>query len=234
MVKNSLMKIVGKFLPKATVTGVKRVANSFVVVELESEHFTKTPWSHGDHLQILVTDTNRRIYTPFNVNRESGRLSLLIFDHGRSLGSDWARNLKSGDTVSVHGPQKGHNLKKHTGALIYFGDETAFVAASLLKEISENSRNQMFVFEVSSIVEAKIALQLLNLGEAELIEKKTIREHLPIVADKILSLARSLTTHHIVGAGEAGAIKTLKSSLLQKEKELLIHLQPYWFEGRSL
>jgi NADPH-dependent ferric siderophore reductase len=166
IIKRTLLSAIGdRFLDEVKVADVVEVSRNFRFIELEAEVFKATEFSVGEKIQINVGDWNMRTYTPLSINRESGRLGILAYLHGKGPGSDWALTVRSGDQCRALGPRPSLRLAPSDGSLIFFGDETAIGVAAGLKRKSRSRVSVQLFFEASSPEETSSILKGLGLKD---------------------------------------------------------------------
>jgi NADPH-dependent ferric siderophore reductase len=217
----------------AKITGIRSPADGFLLLEISADSAMKFDVGPGSYYRVMIGDFESRMYTPINQNQAEGTFQFLIFDHGMSPGTTWAKSLRVGDPIRIYGPKKAHDFHKHDGASIFFGDETAIpLAIDSLRLGAEAPQN--FVFEALDPSIARHLLNLFGLSEARIIEKKSDRSHLSQVATSLHTLAKELSARQIIGATESTTSKQLKALFAPSFFEHVdFHVITYWILGRA-
>jgi len=112
-----------------------------VEVEWLSASLRRIVWSEpqtpelrvGDKIKVHVGEGAMRSYTPSAIDAVNGRLEMIAHVHGHGVGSDWARDLGVGDTITYMGPAKSFVLGDNPAPwAVFYGDETAIGLAKVL------------------------------------------------------------------------------------------------------
>lgn len=121
----------GVALKEATVTSLTNPAPRYVRVRLRG---AVPKGEAGDRVQVLLPGDDVRTYTPFawTEEGEARGFSLLVFLHGDTPATRWARALREGDVVRFVGPQRA--LRLPDGPLLLVGDETSLAVAASYAE----------------------------------------------------------------------------------------------------
>jgi ferric-chelate reductase (NADPH) len=232
--KKTILNLIGdRLLTPARVSGVEKVSENFRILHLESALFEKESFRPGEKIQINTGDWDVRTYTPIALNPHVGKLSILAFLHGQGPGSRWASTAKAGDCVQVLGPKPSLTLRD-AEAIVFFGDETSFAVASTFKKHFGEAASSHFVFEVSSIAEAKMVGERIGLGSRSIFLARQLDDsHLEKASEHLQESLRANPLHPFVLTGNAKSILHLRNQmrargLLAKETKL----KAYWAAGK--
>ncbi len=185
--KKMVMNLLGRvFFYPVCISAVENVGGDFCVVEMQGDALKKVHWNPGEKMKIRVGKGKERSYTPLFVDRDKGKTKFVIHLHRKGPGSNWASNLKIGDTSHLSESRKSLTFIPSDKGYIFFGDETTIGAAYALKFSQKNTDSFTFVFEVSSLSSAEQVLAHLNMNRAKLVLKNKENTHLADV-EKILS-----------------------------------------------
>jgi NADPH-dependent ferric siderophore reductase len=99
-------------------------------------------------------------------------MAFLVYSHGETPGSIWARDARVGDSLRVFGPRGSLPLASWDTPAVIFGDETSFALARALREHRGGGSSIRCVFEVSNESAAAAALASLEISNAEIVERK--------------------------------------------------------------
>lgn len=147
----------GVALRSTTVTAVAAPAPRYLRVRLRGEVARGEP---GDKVQVLLPGDDVRTYSPFAWAEEGGgarSFSLLVFVHGDTPATRWAKALRVGDTVRFVGPQRA--LRMPDGPLVLVGDETSLAAVASYEEARPGQVRAVFEGDVPAAVLADLGLR---------------------------------------------------------------------------
>jgi ferric-chelate reductase (NADPH) len=168
--------IIGKALIKlmmrdARVSASEALGSRFRLITLEGEELRNVAWTAGEKIQVsLGSAFTNRTYTPFNWDAAAGTTQILVFAHGDGPGSDWARNLKTGDRCHVFGPRRSLDTGALPDDLTVFGDETSIAIVKALQDARGRGVTRA-ALEVDSINEVEPVITALALKNTQLIER---------------------------------------------------------------
>lgn len=101
-------------------------------IELSGPQLRGVPWAPGDKLQLRMgSGLQTRTYTPLFWDAGRGRTAILAHTRATGPGSEWVRQARPGQTVSVFGPRRSLDLSAlHASQCVLVGDETAIGLAA--------------------------------------------------------------------------------------------------------
>lgn len=217
---------------RATVTACEPVAEGFRLITLESPDFRSLEWTPGDKLQIALGSIFvARTYTPIEWDAEAGRTRILAYAHGAGPGSDWIRDLKTGDVCDVFGPRASLDVSWIPGPVFLFGDETSLGLAAAMRRQGYADKVE-FVFEVNDMTQARRALAALDFRAFRPVERQADDGHLAEIETRLPALAASGAT--FVLTGRSVAIQRMRRALkrLELPTERLM-TKAYWAPGKA-
>ncbi len=205
------MSVIGdRLLDRVHVAEVNEVSENFRFIDLESEIFKSVSLQLGDKLQINTGDWNFRTYTPVVVDRENGRVGLLVFLHGRGPGSEWAKKVRSGDTLHVFGPRRSFRLSESKAPLVIFGDETGIAVTASIQRRRDRPITKI-IFEATDITEVKTIVDDMRLDRVEVTAKASDGNVTEASILSVLECARNGS--HILLTGRAESIRQMRDRL---------------------
>ena len=161
-------------------------------------------------------------------------MQILIFLHGNGPGSDWAACLQQGDSCQFIGPRSSLNFADIGGPSVFFGDETSMGAALTLNQCSRGVRENYYVFEVSSMVEAGEVIERMGLPQAQLIQRSAQNTHLEKVGAVLLRQGSRLGMPQWIFTGKAQSIQAIRKQLRDQRMPLSKpKTKAYWAEGKK-
>ncbi len=147
----------------AVVTEVIPLSGHFQLLQLEGDELKEVAWVPGQKIQVHLGNLVCRTYTPIEWNPVQGQTRFAAFLHGNGPGSEWASSLRPGATCQFIGPRSSLDFTGNKGKAIFFGDETSIGAAVAHRRSSGDAEQNLYVFEVSSLPEAKEVVERLGL-----------------------------------------------------------------------
>jgi NADPH-dependent ferric siderophore reductase len=199
---------------------------------------SRIDFAPGQVVQLRVSDTEYRHYTPSFFDRENGVCEVLFYLHGQGPGSDWADKLKTGQTVKFRGP--GGRLKYNRSAKYHFlfGDETSIGLFQCIKEaVDQNRQEYLCVMELEEA--------FANWPDSARLSAEVVSKSLENPAADAIQILDSVSTPDSVFwevwkdatfylAGRAKSIQSFGKKL----RELgvsgrQIRTEPYWAEGKA-
>lgn len=222
-------RTLGKYLfEHTTIAAVTPIGGRFRRLDLVGPSLATTTFRPGDKVQVFVGDDGMRTYTPFDWDRASGKVSLLVFVRDESPGSRLGRDARVGDAVDFFGPRGSIDLDGIAGEMLLVGDETSFALARTAGLRHPGARA---LIEVDSLDEGRAVVEALGLEGVDLVLRAPGDGHLPTIAKRLLELTRPTTT--LVWSGRAKSIQGLRKALdataVRPRKNLA---KAYWAEGR--
>lgn len=126
-----------------TVTEIQMLSN-----ELKLVHFTggfqKAGFRPGQDVLIKTEEGLLRHYTLASFNEQEGICSIIFHLHGNGPGSNWASNLKTGDTVKFAAVKRRNGYDEEATHHFFFGDETAVGCFEWFKNIALQNDQEYF------------------------------------------------------------------------------------------
>lgn len=116
-----------------TVTHTKRLTPVMIRITLNGEEMADfVSAGADDHIKIAVPgageELERRDYTPRRFDTKARELVIDFADHDGGPATDWARNVRVGDTLVVGGPRGSQVIGGDIRHWVLVGDETALPA----------------------------------------------------------------------------------------------------------
>lgn len=209
--KKYITNLLVKYLiKKSIVISNKKIGEDFQLLTIKLAQ--KKSWTAGQKIQIKVSKTELRSYTPSSWSADNRTFQTLIYNHRSGPGALWSESIAPQTSVQVVGPRKSLELSGNNDNLIFFGDETTFGLACILKKTLKKSSIKCF-FEATRYSDSLLALQSLQLEESVLIERTRSDTHLKICLDKIMDIYSNET---IIISGKKNSIEFLERSLLER------------------
>lgn len=190
-------------------TDVQDISIQFKMVELQGEWLKTAAWNPGEKMKVQLGNLARS-YTPMFVDKESGKVQFLIHLHGNGPGSAWASHLKKGDAAYLSEARKSLSFPPKTSEVIFFGDETTFGIAHVVKTYCEGAR---FLFETSSVEGGQKVLSHRCITDGVLFEKEQGAAHLTKVTKQILEIGKTYKDPKVILMGNEQSIAKVKKML---------------------
>jgi len=84
--------------------------------------------SYDDHVKFMLSDEDRRDFTPRSYNNAEGELTIEFALHATGAASDWARQAAVGQTAIIAGPRGSMVIPMDYAWHVLAGDATALPA----------------------------------------------------------------------------------------------------------
>jgi NADPH-dependent ferric siderophore reductase len=119
-----------------TVTEVDQIARHMRRIRIEGDDVARLAWVPGQHVRVHMADMRdprnwlrpRDLLRTYSVWEHDGGIELCVLDHGTGgPGTEWARQLRTGDAVRFTGPE-GSFVLREGSYHVFVGEETAAVA----------------------------------------------------------------------------------------------------------
>jgi NADPH-dependent ferric siderophore reductase len=115
------------------VRAVERVTPQMIRVTFAGEDLDGfVSASPDDHVKVFLpgsgAEPEMRDYTPRRHDAETGELVIDFVDHDGGPATDWARQAKPGDRLTIGGPRGSQVIEGEIAAWLLIGDETALPA----------------------------------------------------------------------------------------------------------
>jgi NADPH-dependent ferric siderophore reductase len=222
-----------KWLTRPTkVSAIEDITSKFRLVTLAGEALKDHTFAVGQKAQMTLGGFTSRTYTPMMWNNAAGLTKFLAYIHGDGPASRWLDTLKIGDDVAVFGPRGSLDMSDVVAPAFLFGDETSFgLAASLA---ASGIGDIAFLFEVTSVAEARVALGALGISNAVLVERKADDTHMAEVESTMKQLVGARALTQFVLTGKAQSIQVLSRALkAQGATSADIKAKAYWAPGKK-
>jgi len=134
-----------------TVAAVAPLGPGFVSITFSGDELADfVSLSFDDHVKLLFDESAeqpvRRDYTPRGFNREQKTLTLEFALHGHGAASEWARNARVGQPLTIGGPRGSFVIPPELDWHLLAGDATALPAISRrLEELPQGARAHVVV-----------------------------------------------------------------------------------------
>jgi ferric-chelate reductase (NADPH) len=222
------------FFRPAAVSIVTHLSGHFRLIEFAGDSLKGEKWIPGQKVQFHLGGLKSRTYTPISWDPIEGTFQFLLFLHGNGPGSEWAESLKRDTPCNLMGPRSSLNFAEITNDSIFFGDETSMGAAVALHRSRQESQQDRYVFEVSSLVESAEALQRIGLPNAKIVKKAPDLSHLAEVEQTLIDTASGLAAPRWIMTGKAQSIQALRTMFRKRNMNLTqLDTKAYWAEGKT-
>jgi NADPH-dependent ferric siderophore reductase len=155
------------------VAKVQHLAPDYVSVTFKGETLHDfVSASYDDHVKFMLSDDDRRDFTPRSYDNVAGELTIEFALHATGAASDWARQAAVGQTAIIAGPRGSMIIPMDYDWYVLAGDATALPAIRRrLEELPREAKVTVLVAAESAVSlpfrsEAQMALQLLDSQEA--------------------------------------------------------------------
>lgn len=217
----------------ATITDLRALAPEFVQVTLQADQFRNAPWQPGDKIDAEVAPLSYRAYTPCCIDRRSGLLKIVVFDHGKCAGSRRLSISRAGEIIRVRGPKSSTPMLAADGNLSLFGDETSIGLLAARQSQCPDFRGDGSVIETSVPGALGQALTKLALDRATVVPHAGDNAHLPGVARQIFEFLGKEPGRKVILTGQANSIQIIRKHLLsQGACKSRIASHAFWAKGK--
>jgi NADPH-dependent ferric siderophore reductase len=155
------------------VAKVQHLAPDYVSVTFKGETLHDfVSASYDDHVKFMLSDDDRRDFTPRSYDNVAGELTIEFALHATGAASDWARQAAVGQTAVIAGPRGSMIIPMDYDWYVLTGDATALPAIRRrLEELPREAKVTVLVAAESAVSlpfrsEAQMALQPLDSQEA--------------------------------------------------------------------
>jgi NADPH-dependent ferric siderophore reductase len=223
------MRVERWFARPARVVAVEDIAPRLRRVGFEGDALRNVKYRPGQEIELRVSDTAFRHYTPAFFDAERGRMEVFFFLHGHGPGSTWGSQLVAGAKVNVLGPGGGIGFDPNAQTHVLLGDETCLGLFSALARALPGAATVAGAIEVDEGSESWPALAGLPLdpavrnGGARGQALASWVEHSLPAIDAFVYLA-----------GHAGSIVALRKLVVERWgfNRSRIRTKPYWADGK--
>jgi NADPH-dependent ferric siderophore reductase len=155
------------------VAKVQHLAPDYVSVTFKGETLHDfVSASYDDHVKFMLSDEDRRDFTPRSYDNVAGELTIEFALHATGAASDWARQAAVGQTAVIAGPRGSMIIPMDYDWHVLAGDATALPAIRRrLEELPRDAKVTVLVAAESAASlpfrsEAQVDLQLVDSQEA--------------------------------------------------------------------
>jgi len=148
------------------VVNVQHLTPNYVSVTFKGETLHDfVSASYDDHVKFMLSDVDRRDFTPRSFDNVAGELTIEFALHETGAASDWARQAAPGQTAVIAGPRGSMIIPMDYAWHVLAGDATALPAIRRrLEELPADARVHVLVAgeEAATLVfrsEAHVHLQ---------------------------------------------------------------------------
>jgi NADPH-dependent ferric siderophore reductase len=180
-------------------------------IRIESLAFHQRKWKRGDKIKVQL-NSKWRTYTPARVNSSEGWMDLIVFVHGKGVGSNWAQTVQGGEIVRIS--KFSNSFPKIKGSpswFVFLGDETTLGLATAIIEALDESVTIYGAIELEE--KDSSSIYALDLPFDSAIRKK---KHGRSLQKWIKNFSLPKGKGRIILSGETATVKTLKKMLEKK------------------
>ncbi|MFT3702985.1 MAG: siderophore-interacting protein [Agriterribacter sp.] len=218
-----------------TVTQVEFFNDKLKRVRFEGD-LSGTKFVPGNVVEFRVTPTDYRHYTPSYYNATEGVCEVLFYLHDQGVGSEWARELQTGQTMKLLGPGGKLKYEPSFSNHFVFGDETALGLVACLQAAAETHSHSFFaLIETETAHRDWIGLFPLipSVYVASSIENPATAA-IRFLEDSADDWKTEIQSSCYYLSGRAKSIQALRKYLLSKGVGMKqIKTEPYWAEGKK-
>jgi len=129
------------------VAKVQHLAPDYVSVTFKGETLHDfVSASYDDHVKFMLSDEDRRDFTPRSYDNVAGELTIEFALHTTGAASDWARQAAVGQTAVIAGPRGSMIIPMDYDWHVLAGDATALPAIRRrLEELPREAKVQVLV-----------------------------------------------------------------------------------------
>lgn len=226
-----------RLLREVHVEDVQQVGARFRFLRVSAPWLGEAPLAAGDKVQVFLPEIGTRTYSPFDLDADAGRFSLLAYLHGEAHGeapaaqgdtpgASWAKHLSAGARARV-APGRSLPLQTLPRPLALFGDETSFGVARSLLAIEPAATVRLEISSLDAVAEAAAALTLPRDG---LISRRGDDGHLEEVARSLADATQQGGT--VVLTGRARSIQNVRTLLRASAPGRRFAVKAYWADGK--
>jgi NADPH-dependent ferric siderophore reductase len=161
---------------------VQQLAPDYVSVTFKGETLHDfVSASYDDHIKFMLSDEDRRDFTPRSYDNVAGELTIEFALHATGAASDWARQAAAGQTAVIAGPRGSMIIPMDYAWHLLAGDATALPAIRRrLEELPKDAKVQVLVAADNAAAlsfrsEAQVAPQFFDSQEALLAAIRALR-----------------------------------------------------------
>ncbi|ANH80482.1 hypothetical protein A8C56_05290 [Niabella ginsenosidivorans] len=231
---DTMETVFSRMIIPVEVTGTEYLFPDLKRVIMEGD-FTKARYAPGNVIEFRVTDTDFRHYTLSAFDREKGICEMLVYLHGRGVGSNWAATLKVGSRARLMGPGGKIKYKEAATRHFVFGDETS---VGLMECITREAMKRGHTCYCLAELDPPHHSWTHRLGFQAVTVEKDYEPAARYAAESIAAMDAAFWQQWKDAAfyitGRAKSIQAVRRVLVQKGITLKnILTEPYWAEGKT-
>lgn len=194
--------------------------------------FSGVKYAPGNVILFRISDTEYRHYTIESFDAENSLCAMLIYLHGKGLGSDWAKSLSVGQKIKFTGPGGKIGFDYSSQRHFAFGDETAIGTLKCIREEAKKLKHDFFGL-------AELDNDKMDWPELIDLSVDKVPKSFERPAEPAFSFLERIDPEAFIDAtfyltGRAKSIQVVRWILKQKGVPMKsIHTEPYWAEGKS-
>ncbi|MGV8995470.1 MAG: siderophore-interacting protein [Parvibaculaceae bacterium] len=220
------------FTRKAKVTAVEILSEHFKLVTIEGEALKDHVFVVGQKTQIPIGGMSSRTFTPIMWDNVAGATKFLAYCHSDTPAARLVGALTVGGDIAMFGPRGSLDLSALPSPALLFGDETSFGLAQSLA--ASGAGDVAFLFEVTSVTEAKTVLGLLGISNAVLVERMAGDTHLDQLESQMVQMVGARVLKQFVLTGKSVSIQRLSRALKARGvTTAAIKAKAYWAPGKT-
>ncbi|RRB04643.1 siderophore-interacting protein [Larkinella rosea] len=228
MVADAMESVFKSLIHSVEVQEVDYIHPKFKKIVFAGDNLKGLKYRPGWEIEIRVSDTDFRHYTPSFFDSAEGICAVLIYLHGLGPGSDWADSLQPGNRVKLIGPGRKIELDTSHQNYVFLGDETTIGLFLELQRGLAPHQKLNGVIEVDACLGELPRMAGLRLDAAQRTKKpgEALLEWLDI---KIDNLRQSV----FYVSGHAQTIQQIRRYLKEQgvsSRQLIT--RPYWADGK--
>lgn len=213
------------FARRAVVTHVEDVAPRLRLIRLEGHDLEGVSFTPGQEIEVRVSGSAFRHYTPSFFDTQRGLLELMIYLHNHGPGSRWAEQLTLGAETGILGPGGRFHLDDHLGTHLFAGDETTIALFRALTNVVRRAARVTGAIEVDAEL---FKTEGLSFGPAEKILRDDGDRGGAVVRWVLQNVEHVSRPISVYAAGHAGTVRSLKRAL--DGRKLNFRSRIYWDE----
>ncbi|MCX2479880.1 siderophore-interacting protein [Pedobacter sp. MC2016-15] len=136
--KNKAGRLIeNQLLKTGRVNDVRNLESSGLIeLEVHLPHINMHNWNQVPYIKFRVDDLSFRDYTPFGWDAETSTCSVIIDSDHQGPGSQWAKNLQTGDTIYYIGTDSTRQSPHPTDFVVGLGDASGIGHLLALQQLT--------------------------------------------------------------------------------------------------
>jgi hypothetical protein len=212
IISSLLVKI---FIKKSKIISNEKIGEKFSLLTIAFPK--KRTWIAGDKIQIKISSSSMRSYTPINFKDEK-IFTTLIYLPLKGPGTNWANQVKANQKVEIYGPRHSLQLANEK-EYIFFGDETSI---GLYIALKEHFKIVDYLFEVHSKNEVEQVIKYYCLDDSKFHESS-----IDVSKENLAHILSTYTDKTFILSGNKQSIEILSKLLYEKGLSQILK-RPYW------